>query len=151
MQVAPAALRFEQGTDQIAGLRLGAKGLFRWYARCCNTPLGNTVGTAIPLVGIVAQAFDTDGGADRVVGSPTVSIMGQFAVDGPPPGSTGWNVGLYARIIRLVLGWRLGGQAWPHPFFNRADGQPMYPIEVLSVRDRDALRAYCGPRPTARN
>src|SRR5438034_9137168 len=58
VQVAPAAFSFARGTDRIAGLRLAPKGLYRWYASCCKTPLGNTVSAAIPFVGIVAHAFD---------------------------------------------------------------------------------------------
>jgi len=58
VQVAPASLTFDHGADRIVGLRLSPKGLYRFYASCCKTPLGNTVGPAIPFVGIVAQAFD---------------------------------------------------------------------------------------------
>ena len=57
VQVAPASLAFVQGQDKIAGLRLSPKGLYRWYARCCNTPVGNTVSPAIPFVGLVTQSF----------------------------------------------------------------------------------------------
>src|SRR5579883_2663382 len=63
VQVAPASLTFVQGQERIAGLRLTPKGIYRWYASCCNTPVGNTVTPAIPFVGIVAQAFEN--GAQR--------------------------------------------------------------------------------------
>src|SRR5262244_3439281 len=65
VQVAPASLVSHHGTERIVGLRLAPKGLYRWYASCCKTPLGNTVGPAIPFVGIVAQAFEgAAGGPD---------------------------------------------------------------------------------------
>jgi hypothetical protein len=150
VQVAPAALSFERGTERIAGLRLSPKGLYRWYASCCKTPLGNTVGTAIPFVGIVARAFDGEGGgADEVVGKPMGAILGKFAIGGPPPGSTGLNLPFFARAVGRILGWRLRGQAWPHPFFDRATGEPRYPLETISRSERDALRRLCGPRPIA--
>src|SRR5690349_12747047 len=57
VQVAPASLTYERGLEQVAGVRLSPKGMYRWYARCCNTPLGNTMTPAIPFVGIVSQAF----------------------------------------------------------------------------------------------
>src|SRR5262249_43578638 len=57
VQVAPASLAYLRGADRIAGLRLGPKGLYRWYAACCKTPLGNTLSPAIPFVGVIAQAF----------------------------------------------------------------------------------------------
>src|SRR5689334_2851856 len=43
VQVAPAFLSLQSGKDRVAGIRLTAKGLYRWYASCCKTPLGNTV------------------------------------------------------------------------------------------------------------
>ena len=58
VQVAPASLKFVQGQRRIMGLRLTSNGLFRWYASCCNTPVGNTLSPAVPFVGIIVQAFD---------------------------------------------------------------------------------------------
>jgi len=144
VQVAPGSLAFHRGTERIAGLRLTAKGLYRWYASCCQTPLGNTVGPAIPFVGVVAQAFD---GPDAAFGRPIAAIYGRYATGTPPEGSTGWNLPLYARAIRMVIGWRLTGQAWPHPFFDRATGAARYPLTTLSPAEREALRPLCGPRP----
>jgi hypothetical protein len=146
IQVAPAALTFERGRERIAGLRLTAKGLYRWYARCCKTPVGNTLGPAIPFVGMVAQLF---GAPDEVCGRPVGAIFGKFATGTPPEGSTGINLRLYGRAIRMVLGWRLSGRVWPHPFFDRAGRGPIYPITILSPADRDALRRLCGPRAAA--
>jgi hypothetical protein len=145
VQVAPASLGFARGTDRIMGLRLTPKGLYRWYTRCCHTPVGNTVGPSIPFVGIVARVFGAD--ADRVFGPPRGAIMGRYAIGTPPAGSTGWNLALYARVLWMVLGWRLGGRAWPHPFFDRATGAPSRPVTTLSAAERDALRPRCGPRP----
>ncbi|MFX6869136.1 DUF6151 family protein, partial [Acinetobacter baumannii] len=54
VQVAPAALTFVKGQNRIAGMRLTPKGLFRWHTTCCNTPVGNTLGPAIPFVGLIA-------------------------------------------------------------------------------------------------
>src|ERR1700761_995518 len=55
VQMAPAAISFTKGKDRIAGLRLTEKGLYRWYATCCNTPVGNTMSPALPFVGIPVQ------------------------------------------------------------------------------------------------
>jgi hypothetical protein len=151
VQVAPASLTFTKGQDRIAGVRLTPKGLFRWYATCCNTPVGNTLGPAIPFIGIVAQSFD--GGAERgqaAFGAPLGAILGKHAIGKAPPGSTGINLTLLLRAITKVLGWRLRGRAWPHPFFHLKTREPIYPLKVLPNEQREALRAYCGPHPTAR-
>jgi hypothetical protein len=145
VQAAPACVAFDRGAEHIAGLRLTPKGLYRWYAACCNTPLGNTLSPAIPFVGIVAQAFED---ADRSFGKPSGAILGKFAVGTPPAGSTRLNLPLLARALSRILGWRLRGKAWPHPFFDRESGRPTPQVTILTSDERQALRPLCGPRPT---
>lgn len=150
VQVAPASLGFERGQERIVGLRLTAKGLYRWYASCCKTPLGNHVTTAVPFIGIGAHAFSKSGtDVDSVFGRPVGAILGRFAVGGAPPGSTGLNVRLLGRAAAKVLSWRFGGRTWPHPFVDRATRTPLRPLTTISREEREALRAFCGPHPTA--
>jgi hypothetical protein len=151
VQVAPANLSFTQGEEHIKGVRLSPKGLYRWYAACCNTPVGNTVSPALPFVGLVASTFEQGAQrADDLFGPATGAIQGKFAIGEPPPGSIGIKPSLLIRVIGRILGWRLRGKAWPHPFFRPEDGAPRYPLDVLSREERDALRPYCGPHPTAK-
>ena len=150
VQVAPASLTFVKGQDRIAGVRLTAKGLFRYHTTCCNTPVGNTLSPAIPFVGILAQAFNTETQrADQVFGAPAGAIFGKCAIGEPPPGSTGLNLPLMLRAIAKVLGWRLSGKAWPNPFFRPDTREPLFPVSVVSVEQREVLRQKCGPHPTA--
>jgi hypothetical protein len=150
VQVAPAALKFVQGQHRIVGLRLSPNGLFRWYTSCCNTPVGNTVSPAIPFVGIIAVAFDHGTQhSDDMFGKPIGAIMGKYAVGDAPAGTKRIRLSLLLRAIHLVLGWRLRGQTWPHPFFRRDTRAPIYPLTVLSPQQRQALRRFCGPHPTA--
>jgi hypothetical protein len=150
VQVAPAALSFHQGEERLVGLRLTPKGLYRWYAGCCKTPLGNTLGPAVPFVGIVSKAFEVDGQrVDDLFGPPIGAILGKYAVGGAPPGSTGLNVRLLGRAVRMVLGWRFGAKTWPHPYFDEATRAPRRPLTTLSRAEREALRPLCGPRPAA--
>lgn len=148
VQLAPSSLRFERGTDRIACLRLRPKGLYRWYATCCNTPLGNTLAPSVPFVGIVAAALGRDArDRDDVVGPSLGASQGKFAIGEPPAGSTGFSLPLVARALRMVLGWKLRGKSWPHPFFEREGAKPRYPITVLSRAEREAVRPLCGPKP----
>jgi hypothetical protein len=147
VQVAPASLTFHRGSERLVGLRLTPKGLYRWYASCCRTPLGNTLRPSVPFVGIAAKVFELDGNsADDLFGRPTGGILGKYAIGAPPPGSTSLNVRLLARAVRRVAGWRIGGRTWPHPFFDRATGAPSRPITSLTRAEREALRPLCGPR-----
>jgi len=147
VQVAPAMLTFDRGAESIVGLRLSPKGLYRWYASCCKTPLGNTLTPAVPFIGIVVQAFEGAGTRpDDVFGRPRGKMMGKYAVGTPPEGSTKLNLRLIARALRVVIGWRLRGKSWPHPFFDRETRVPRRPITTLTRAERDALRPLCGPR-----
>ena len=40
------------------------------------------------------------------------------AIGEPPPGSTKPNVGFLVHTIALILGWKLRGPTFPHPFFG---------------------------------
>lgn len=149
VQVAPASLTFVKGQDKIAGLRLSPKGLYRWYARCCNTPVGNMVSPSIPFVGLVAQSFASERQTpDQLFGQPVGAILGKYAVGEVPKKAQGVSFGMILRVLRLILSWRFSGGTWPHPFFDQATRQPRYPVTVLTREQREALRPLCGPRAT---
>ncbi len=38
----PRHVRFTQGIEALACMSLSETGMLRWYARCCNTAIGNT-------------------------------------------------------------------------------------------------------------
>ena len=146
IQVAPAALKFVYGQNRIVGLRLTPDGLYRWYTSCCNTPVGNTLSPTIPFVGIVARAFDNGGQhPNDVFGKPIGAIMGRYAIGPAPASSKGIKLSLLMRAGYMVLGWRLRGQTWPHPFFTRDTRAPIYPLTVLSRPQRESLRRLSGP------
>lgn len=145
IQVAPASLSFQRGADQIACLRLSPNGLYRWYARCCNTPLGNTLRPKVPFVGVVVQAFADSEAFGPVLGA----VQGKFAIGSPPKRPFGATARMIARALGKVAAWRVAGKMWPHPFFEREGEKPRYPITVLSRAEREALRPLCGPTPAA--
>ncbi len=147
VQVAPASLSIDRGLEHAAAVRLGPKGMYRWFASCCRTPLGNVVSPSLPFVGIVRQALRCDDG-DDTLGPVRATLLTKFAVGGPPSAARGMGPRFVAHTARLLLGWKLRGRAWPHPFFDRATGGPIRPATTLSKGERDALRALCGPRPT---
>ena len=133
VQVAPARLAFVEGQENIRGVRLSPKGLYRWHSACCNTPLGNTASPAIPFVGIVSSAFHVDGQSpDRLFGRPRGAIKVEYVIGGTPAEPKPAGFSLMMRTIARVLGWRLGGKTWPHPFFARDTRNSIYPVTTLT-------------------
>ena len=150
-QMAPARLRIERGAEELRCVRLAPKGLLRWYAGCCRTPIGNTLASPrVPFVGVVHAFMDhgADGRArDEALGPPLASIFGEFAAAGAPPG-------VRARAPRsllvrsaglLLLAW-LRGDARPSPFFDQT-GAPVSEPLVLGPQEREALRPQASGQP----
>jgi hypothetical protein len=151
VQVAPNVVAFDKGTEQIACVRLSKKGMYRWYASCCQTPLGNTLTPSVPFIGMPVEVFRGAPDAmrrDAVFGKPRGTSFVQFAVGGAPEGATGNQLGLLLRMVLKVFGWKLRGKTWPHPYFDRDTRKPSRPVTLLTREERDALRPKCGPNPT---
>lgn len=54
-----AHLEINEGADQIACVRLKPDGMFRWYAGCCRTPIGNTFPSPkSPFISVVHSCMD---------------------------------------------------------------------------------------------
>jgi hypothetical protein len=151
VQVAPAAVTFDRGAERILGIRLAPKGLFRWFASCCKTPLGNTLKPTVPFIGMAPEVFRGTPDAhrrDEAFGTVRAAMFGQHATGGAPEGSTKLPLSMIAHASLLMLGWKVRGKTWPHPFFDRASRAPSHPVSTLSPDEREALRAKCGPNPS---
>ena len=149
VQVAPGSYSLDRGFVAVASVWLTPKGLFRWYASCCQTPLGNTLTPSIPFIGIARELFrDTRETKERdAIFGKAGTNAGKFAVGDPPGVSRNLDVLLVARMFKLIVGWKLRGKAWPNPFFDRETGAPRREPTTLTPAEREALRPLCGPRP----
>ena len=59
VQVAQQGLHFSQGEDMLSAVRLSNKGMIRWYASCCATPIGNTMATPkASFIGLTHTCLD---------------------------------------------------------------------------------------------
>ncbi|MES2821161.1 MAG: DUF6151 family protein [Pseudomonadota bacterium] len=141
VQVLPKNLRFTQGLEHLACMRLSPKGLLRWYAACCNTPIGNTPANfKLSFAGLIhsclasgPQTLDQAFGPIRMQGY-TEAALGQ-----PKPKSFGLPSAIL-RIAAMLLKARLYGSYRHTPFFDPASGAPMVTPKVLSLEEREALK-----------
>ena len=131
-QTHPGNVEFTKGAENLALLRLSPKGTFRWYAKCCNTPIANTMSsTHLPFAGMVLPKDHPDFGrvqtrfftkyTDEKVKDESVlpAMLSMLA---------------RAAVIRITGGERKA------PFFT-PDDQPVAKPTVLTLEERNAARA----------
>ena len=140
-QLSQARLVFTHGVDRVALLQLKPKGTARWYASCCNTPIGNTLPTrGVPFVGVI-RAFIREPAADAL-GPIRAGVFRKFATGDvtaiPPDNQSRWTMVL--RLAALIISWRLRGDHRRSPLFDAASGAPLKPPRILTETERAALR-----------
>jgi hypothetical protein len=142
-QMSQASVRFTAGVDQIAAMRLSPRGMIRWYASCCRTPIGNTMPTsALPFVGVIKAFIDAPSaalGPIRGRGFAKSAKGGRGAVpkDGLP------ELVMVARVLAKVLRWRLRGDHLRSALRNAATAEPLVEPRVLAEAEREDLRRRC--------
>lgn len=142
VQVAPHRIHFDRGVEHLAVMRLSPKGMLRWYAACCRTPLGNTMdGPGFPFTGLLSTCLDTAPLAPAF-GPVRATANTQSAWGQPRPRAFGM-VGALLRILGLVAHSRLSGRYKTTPFFA-ASGAPVAVPTVLSAEARAHLRSASG-------
>lgn len=143
IQTTPSNLTFSEGQEHLACMRLSPKGLLRWYAACCNTPIGNTLPNfKFSFVGLVhnclAGEAETKAGAlDQAFGPKRMQLNTQSALGQPKPKSFGLLQAI-PRLAGMLLKTRLDGSYKRTPFFTDA-GEPIVTPQVLSLQERQAL------------
>lgn len=139
VQIEPKHVSFHQGHQYLACMRLSPKGLLRWYASCCNTPIGNTLPNAkASFVGLIHSCLESDGlSLDKSFGPVSVRVNTRHARGDSKPRTTGFKRAALRILIMLVRG-RLDGSYRKSPFFG-PDGGPVARPTVISKAQRRAL------------
>lgn len=137
--IAPAAVRFTTGAEHVACMSLSPKGLLRWYADCCRTPLANTPREPkLPYVGMVTTCFDaTPQAVDAAFGPRGRIVLNTKSATAPVRATpVAFLVG-GLRILAGVVGARVRRE-WGSAFFD-GNGLPLREPEVISREQRAAL------------
>jgi hypothetical protein len=132
VQVAPAWVSFSHGTERLACLRLAPTGMYRFYAECCQTPVGNAISANVPFIGL-AQAMV----AMPASLAPAVNINRASSRGGPPAGSLLHEVGATAKAVALLASWKVRRLGQPSALFS-PEGKAVVEPRVLSVDERAA-------------
>ena len=147
IQLSSGRLRIDAGIGHLACVRLTRRGLARWYARCCNTPVGNTLPTGfVPFVGVVHACLDLpreEPARSDAIGPVLLRVHGRDAVGD----LSGLDVHPRApityilRCLRMLLAARLRGDQRYSPFFDAATGAPRASPRILSARELGCLKS----------
>jgi hypothetical protein len=143
VQTLPQAVQFTMGMEQLACVRLTPNGLMRWYARCCNTPIGNTLSNyQMSFVGLLhACLVDPAHSLDESFGPSRMRVHTQSAAGDPKPNARG-VLGAAVRLGGMMLKARLTGAYRRTPFFSTA-GVPVVTPKILDPDELLAVMARC--------
>lgn len=140
IQTISSNVTFTEGIENLSCIRLTSNGSLRWYADCCNTPIGNTSPNLnISFVGVIHNCLSSDQNLlDRTFGSERAHIYTKCAIGKDKPKSTGLLLS-YFRILRMVIKARLDGSYKRTPFFVLESGNPTSTPKVLSNKELKSM------------
>lgn len=157
-QVRATTVRFTQGADRLAAIRLTGGPLVRWYTTCCRTPLANTPAPGwLDFAGFQVMTLGPDDRRTAAMGPLLGQAFTRYAHGGSA--AVGGNSGLgrfFMRILKTVLATALTSPARRSPFRDPATGKFLTAPVTLGAADRkalydkvDAARANAASRPFA--
>jgi Family of unknown function (DUF6151) len=131
---------FTAGLDALACLSLTPRGLLRWYARCCDTPIGNTTRNRLmPYIGVVHTCLGSDGAIGRTFGPVRMRVNTATAKGNPGPMRLG-TLHAVGRFAVLVARARLSRAQAPTPFFTD-DARPVVEPRIVGREERERAMA----------
>jgi hypothetical protein len=136
IQTLPMNVTFTQGIEALACMRLTEKGMLRWYASCCNTPIGNTLQSyKFSFVGLLRTCLETPGRPlQDSFGAIRAWANTKGAKGNPKPKTAGMGATILW-FLATTLKARLNGSYKRTPFFLVDKGTPIVPPRVLSSEE----------------
>jgi hypothetical protein len=135
VQALPKNVTFTQGTEALACMRLTDKGMVRWYAGCCKTPIGNTLENyKISFIGLLHNCLETpEHSLQNSFGAVRAYANPHGAIGEPKPKAAGVGTTIWW-LVKTILKARVNGDYKRTPFFR--DGKPIATPRVLSSAER---------------
>ncbi len=124
-------IKITEGTDQISSLRLSSKGMYRWYAKCCNTQIGNSMGAGGPFIGVIHNFMDHGSSRDEELGKNRGHIQTKFARQSVPADLKGSSIKIIFRSLSKLIVWKIKGLDKPSVFFDD-NGKPIAKPSILN-------------------
>lgn len=127
-----STVRFTSGADALACLSLSPRGLLRWYAGCCRTPIANTTRHwKLPYVGMVHSCLHHPQPLEQSFPQVQLQVNTKSAKGTLPRIAKVAGVARFARLMLRLLSARLAGRYRQTPFFDTT-GAPVVRVEVAA-------------------
>jgi Family of unknown function (DUF6151) len=135
----PQYVSFAQGTEVLHCMSLTENGLLRWYAGCCNTPIGNTPRNfKVSFVGLIHNCLGSSSKTLESSFGPVRMVINTRSAKGKPRSMPIRTITSVLRFGKSLLGARLDGSYRHTPFFD-ANRIPVVQPAVLSSDERDRV------------
>lgn len=137
----PRHVSFTGGLEHLACMSLSPHGTYRWYAQCCNTPIGNTPRDfRIAHVGLIHSCLhDPSKSLDASFGLVKMRVNRQSAL-GEVRSSPLRTFAAILKYMASLTRARMTGGYKQTPFFDAA-GTPVRTPTVLTSAEHKRLRA----------
>ncbi len=128
----PGCFNITQGQENLICYSLSPRGLRRWTAKCCNTPIVNTT-SSLPWMGLSNAVFENSRlNREKELGEIKVRVMGKF-MHGKPPFKVSQKVkflDLFKLSSYLIKG-LLFKDLRRNPLFQEDGSTTIFPVVLL--------------------
>jgi hypothetical protein len=141
IQTSSARIKFTEGVEHLSCIRLSDKGLMRWYASCCMSPIASILPLRqIPFVSIVSdRAVPPPNGpsTEDVLGPIQARVNARFAKGNRDELDAHDRAPLSQifRLISMLAKARLKGDHAHSPFFDPSTHQPIEEPHILTPEE----------------
>ncbi len=136
----PKYVQFTQGIETLACMSLTETGMLRWYASCCNTPIGNTPRNfKTSHVGLVHTCLNDPSSTLESSFGPVRMRVNTKSAKGKPKTMPISTVTSIFRFLGSLIRARLDGSYRSTPFFAPDRGTPIVPPRVLTSSERERV------------
>ena len=133
----PRHVHFTHGLEALACMSLSEKGLLRWYASCCNTPIGNTPRDfKISYAGLIHSCLARRAPSLQDSFGPVRMVLQTKSAKGQVKSTPMSNFVTLLRIMKSVIATRISGGYRRNPFFVEDSGTPIRQPRVLTKAER---------------